>query len=70
MINTSTTIVNSLNNTISPFLKINILNSDKWKLLELNFLSEETGNFQTDISIKIFDKNYGIKNYDPPLSDS
>ena len=43
-------------------------------LIELNFLSdfvkEETGNFQTDLSIKKFMLNYGMKNYDPPLSDS
>ena len=43
-------------------------------LMELTFLSdfvkEETGNFQTDLSIKIFIVSYGMKNYDPPLSDS
>ena len=43
-------------------------------LMELNFPSdfvkEETGNFQTDLSIKIFILNYGMKNYDSPLSDS
>ena len=43
-------------------------------LIELNFLSdfvkEGTGNFQTDLSLKIFMLNYGMKNYDPPLSDS
>ena len=43
-------------------------------LMELTFLSEfvteEKGNFQTDLSIKISILNYGMKNYDPPLSDS
>ena len=43
-------------------------------LIELNFLSdfvkEEAGNFQTDLSIKMFMLIYGMKNYDPPLSDS
>ena len=43
-------------------------------LIELNFLSdfvkEGTGNFQTDLSIKFFIPNYGMKNYDPSLSDS
>ena len=43
-------------------------------LIELNFLSdfvkERTGNFEVDLSIKIFILNYCMKNYDPPLSDS
>ena len=44
-------------------------------LIELNFLSdfakEETGNFQTVLSIKnCYTKLTGMKNYDPPLSDS
>ena len=43
-------------------------------LIELNFLSdfvkEEIGNFQTELSIKKFMLNYGMQNYDPPLSDS
>ena len=43
-------------------------------LIELNFLSdfvkEETGNFQTELSIKKIMLNYGMKNYDPLLSDS
>ena len=43
-------------------------------LMKLNFLSDlvkkETENFQTDLNIKIFILNYGMKNYDPPLSDS
>ena len=35
-----------------------------------DFVKEGTENFQTVLSTKVFILNYGMKNYDPPLSDS